>query len=169
MLGHADACLNMQRNNKLGALAFGVELPNGKQAYPTSPSWMLYGGDDAHCMDNVPVLIRPETFCSVFTAEARVFRQDLSCVHIVVISRCCCVCSSPKISRYLATCHAADPMIVNDDCLASPAVIIAALHQKAHHLQLCIPFLSSKAAEHQVLGWKKQLVRTYVSCHSPWL
>ena len=65
----------MQRNNKLGALAFGVELPNGKQAYPTSPSWMLYGGDDAHCMDNVPVLIRPETFCSVFTAEARVFRQ----------------------------------------------------------------------------------------------
>ena len=65
----------LQRNNKLGALAFGVELPNGKQAFPTSPSWILYGGDDAHCMDNVPVLIRPETFCSVFTAEARVFRQ----------------------------------------------------------------------------------------------
>ena len=36
---------------------------------------MLYGGDDAHCMDNIPVLIRPETFCSVFTAEARVFRS----------------------------------------------------------------------------------------------
>ena len=70
----------MQRNNRLGALAFGVELPNGKQAYPTSPSWMLYGGDDAHCMDNVPVLIRPETFCSVFTAEARVFRQGPSSV-----------------------------------------------------------------------------------------
>ena len=67
-----------QRNNKLGALAFGVELPSGKQAYPTSPSWMLYGGDDAHCMDNIPVLIRPETFCSVFTAEARVFRSGPS-------------------------------------------------------------------------------------------
>ena len=63
-----------QRDNKLGALAFGAELPNGKQAFPTSPSWMLYGGDDAHCLDNVPILIRPETFCSVFTAEARVFR-----------------------------------------------------------------------------------------------
>lgn len=71
-----SACVSaLQRNNKLGALAFGVELPNGKQAFPTSPSWILYGGDDAHCMDNVPVLIRPETFCSVFTAEARVFRQ----------------------------------------------------------------------------------------------
>ena len=34
----------------------------------------MYGGDDAHCLDNVPILIRPETFCSVFTAEARVFR-----------------------------------------------------------------------------------------------
>ena len=68
----------------MGALAFGVELPNGKQAYPTSPSWMLYGGDDAHCMDNVPVLIRPETFCSVFTAEARVFRQVPSCFYTLV-------------------------------------------------------------------------------------
>lgn len=74
-----DPALNLslpltQRNNKLGALAFGAELPNGKQAFPTSPSWMLYGGDDAHCMDDVPILIRPEMFCSVFTAEARVFR-----------------------------------------------------------------------------------------------
>ncbi len=68
-----------QRNNKLGALAFGAELPNGKQAFPTSPSWMLYGGDDAHCMDDVPVLIRPEIFCSVFTAEARVFRWGITC------------------------------------------------------------------------------------------
>ena len=88
----------MQRNNKLGALAFGVELPNGKQAYPTSPSWMLYGGDDAHCMDNVPVLIRPETFCSVFTAEARVFRQgppspSFSILQIICGCRCC-YCSS---------------------------------------------------------------------------
>ncbi len=65
--------------NKLGALAFGAELPNGKQAFPTSPSWMLYGGDDAHCLDNVPVLIRPETFCSVLTAEARVFRRVPFC------------------------------------------------------------------------------------------
>lgn len=73
------ACVAMcaQRDNKIGALAFGAELPNGKQAFPTSPSWMLYGGDDAHCLDNVPILIRPETFCSVFTAEARVFRCAL--------------------------------------------------------------------------------------------
>lgn len=90
----------MQRNNKLGALAFGVELPNGKQAYPTSPSWMLYGGDDAHCMDNVPVLIRPETFCSVFTAEARVFRCIfLSLAHIPRARQLCWILADSSCSN----------------------------------------------------------------------
>ena len=28
-------------------------------------------------MDNIPVLIRPETFCKAFLAEARVFRYPL--------------------------------------------------------------------------------------------
>lgn len=61
----------------MGAMTFGSVLPNGKLAFPTSPTWMTYAGDDSQCMDNVPVLISQNTFCQVFTAEARVFRYNL--------------------------------------------------------------------------------------------
>ena len=99
--------------NKLGALAFGAELPNGKQAFPTSPSWMLYGGDDAHCLDNVPVLIRPETFCSVFTAEARVFRRVPSRT-LPVRSATGRKCSAPAAMRPSRVIRHAPPCMLQD-------------------------------------------------------
>lgn len=55
-------------------MVFGSVIPSGRISYPTSPTWMTYAGDDSKCMDNIPVLIRPETFCQAFLAEARVFR-----------------------------------------------------------------------------------------------
>ena len=64
----------MQRGNKLGAVVFGAVLPNGKHSFPTSPTWMLYAGNDTHCIENVPLLISLENFCTAFLAEARVFR-----------------------------------------------------------------------------------------------
>jgi hypothetical protein len=56
-------------------MTFGSVTPNGKASYPSSPTWMTYAGDDSRCMDDVPVLIRPELFCQAFLAEARVFRS----------------------------------------------------------------------------------------------
>lgn len=41
----------------VGALTFGVRLPNLKLAYGSSPTWVLYGGDATTCADSVPVLI----------------------------------------------------------------------------------------------------------------
>ena len=61
--------------SSVGALTFGAQLPTGKVSYPTSPSWMIYAGDDSKCLDNIPILILPEVFCSSFLAEARVFRS----------------------------------------------------------------------------------------------
>ena len=58
-------------------MTFGAEIPSGRFSFPTSPTWMTYAGDDSKCMDNIPVLIRPETFCKAFLAEARVFRYRL--------------------------------------------------------------------------------------------
>ena len=55
-------------------MTFGSIIPNGKISYPTSPTWMSYAGDDSKCMDDVPVLIKPQLFCQAFLAEARVFR-----------------------------------------------------------------------------------------------
>jgi hypothetical protein len=55
-------------------MTFGAQLPNGKHSYPTSPSWVMYGGDDTQCVENVPLLIRREIFCQAFLAESRVFR-----------------------------------------------------------------------------------------------
>ena len=45
--------------NGIGALTFGTKLPDGKLAYATGPTWMLYSGDELEaCEDSVPVLIR---------------------------------------------------------------------------------------------------------------
>ena len=68
----------LQRGSKFGAMAFGSLVPTGKVSYPTSPTWMSYNGDDSKCMDNVPLLLRPELFCDAFLAEARVFRYPVS-------------------------------------------------------------------------------------------
>ena len=55
------------------AWTFGVALPNGKLAYAAAPTWMLYGGEGMHCFEDIPVLVRRDTFCDVFVAEARIF------------------------------------------------------------------------------------------------
>lgn len=68
---HAQASEAAQTG--IGAWTFGVKLPNDKLAYANAPTWMLYGGDDAHCLTDIPILIRRDTFCKTFLAEARVF------------------------------------------------------------------------------------------------
>ena len=45
------------RNSPVGALTFGIELPNGKVAYPAAPTWIAYAGDHQHCMDDIPIAI----------------------------------------------------------------------------------------------------------------
>ena len=97
---HTHACWHsrltgdsrLQKANKLGALAFGAVLPDGKHSFPTSPTWMMYAGDDTHCIENVPVLIWPKDYCQAFLAEARVFRQ----VYPVSLSMTC-----PKILPFV--------------------------------------------------------------------
>lgn len=65
----------MVSKNGIGALSFGVEIGGGKVSYPTSPTWMLYTGEEARCNDDIPILIRREVFCRSYYAEARVFRM----------------------------------------------------------------------------------------------
>ena len=67
----------MQRGGHITALTFGSQLPAGKHTYPTSPSWMVYSGDEQSCTQNTPLLIHQDDFCHAFLAEARVFRQAL--------------------------------------------------------------------------------------------
>ena len=68
------ACMPAQRGSQVRALTFGAILPDGKRSFPSSPTWMMYGGDDVHCIENTPVLISQHEFCLAFLAEARVFR-----------------------------------------------------------------------------------------------
>lgn len=68
-------------------MAFGSMVPTGKVSYPTSPTWMSYNGDDSKCMDNVPLLLRPELFCQAFLAEARVFRYAFAALRSEALSR----------------------------------------------------------------------------------
>ena len=51
----------------IGAMTFGVELPGGWQAFPSSPTWLLHNAGEAvkRCYANVPVLIRASTLCQV--------------------------------------------------------------------------------------------------------
>ena len=55
------------RGGVIGALTFGVELPSGWQAFPSSPTWLLHDSGEAtrRCYSNVPVLIRANTLCKV--------------------------------------------------------------------------------------------------------
>lgn len=62
------------RGSPIGALTFGVELPIGKVAYPTAPTWIAYAGDHQRCLDNIPIAISTATFCDAFLGQARVFR-----------------------------------------------------------------------------------------------
>lgn len=69
----------MQRGPSITALTFGSQLPAGKHSYPTSPSWMVYSGDEQECTQSTPILIHQDDFCSSFLAEARVFRWGTQC------------------------------------------------------------------------------------------
>ena len=78
-------------DNGVGALSFGVELPGGQLAFPTGPTWELYSGDDAKCMESVPLLMRRGTFCDTFFAHARVFRTYQSWVLIMMLRQVSCL------------------------------------------------------------------------------
>ena len=77
----------MVRKNSIGALSFGVELGGGKASYPTSPTWMLYTGNDSMCSDDIPILVRREVFCGSYFAEARIFRSYHSWILAMLLSQ----------------------------------------------------------------------------------
>ena len=79
--------MGMLTDNKIGALVFGAEVAGGKVAFPSSPTWMLYSGDEARCNDDVPVLIRKQVFCDSYLAEARVFRTYHSWVLSMLLGQ----------------------------------------------------------------------------------
>ena len=58
----AEMAWTRHKHTMIGALTFGAVLPTGKHAYPSSPTWMLYDGSNAKCMENLPVLISTQTF-----------------------------------------------------------------------------------------------------------
>ena len=74
-----------EKGGVIGALTFGVQLPSGWQAFPSSPTWLLHDSEEAmhRCYANVPVLIRTSTFCDV----CRCF--SIPCLPI------CCGCPCP--------------------------------------------------------------------------
>ncbi|CAL8462880.1 g2414 [Coccomyxa elongata] len=74
-------------DNGVGALTFGVDVGGGRMSWPSGPTWLLYGGDDSHCAESVPILLRRGTFCDVFLAEARVFRTYHSWVLSLMLRR----------------------------------------------------------------------------------
>ena len=42
--------------NSIGALSFGTQLPNGKHAYATGPTWMLYRCELPWCLSQLAAL-----------------------------------------------------------------------------------------------------------------
>ena len=62
----------------IGALTFGVQLPDCTLSFPTAPGWILYTGNATNCLEDMPVVIRRDTFCRAFVAEARMFPRYTS-------------------------------------------------------------------------------------------
>ncbi len=64
------------RGGRIGALTFGVELPSGEHAFPSSPTWLLHAGGDPpkRCYGGAPLLLRGSTFCRVAEPRARVVK-----------------------------------------------------------------------------------------------
>ena len=56
-----------EKGGVIGALTFGVQLPSGWQAFPSSPTWLLHDSGEAvrRCYANVPIVLRTSTFCEV--------------------------------------------------------------------------------------------------------
>ena len=69
-----------EKGGVIAALSFGVQLPSGWQAFPSSPTWLLHDSGEAvrRCYANVPILIRTSTFCEV-----------CCCCSILGLPKCC--------------------------------------------------------------------------------
>ncbi len=59
--------------DKADAFIFGAQLPDGRLSYATSPTYMVYHGFEALCVEDAPILIRRQTFCDSYLPEARDF------------------------------------------------------------------------------------------------
>jgi hypothetical protein len=81
------AQMGILKQNGIGALTFGVEVMKNKTSYPSSPTWMLYTGEEDRCNDDVPILVRKEVFCGSYFAEARVFRTYHSWVLSLLLGQ----------------------------------------------------------------------------------
>ncbi|DBA72316.1 TPA: hypothetical protein ACH3X2_010559 [Trebouxia sp. C0005] len=57
-------------SHRLGALVFGSRLPNSFVSYPSTPTWITYHGTEPLCVENNPLLILKDLFCSLFLPEA---------------------------------------------------------------------------------------------------
>ncbi|KAK9821580.1 hypothetical protein WJX81_008053 [Elliptochloris bilobata] len=75
------------RDNGVGALVFGAQMPSGKHAFPTGPTWILYSGNEQQCTELVPMLLQRGTFCEAYVAQARVFRTYSSWVLAMLLSK----------------------------------------------------------------------------------
>jgi len=73
----------------VGARPFGGDVGGGRVSWPSGPTWLLYSGDDSHCMESVPLLLRLGTFCDAFVAQARVFRTYHSWVLSMMLRQVC--------------------------------------------------------------------------------
>lgn len=71
----------LRESRNLGALVFGALLPNDMVSYPTSPTWIIYHGSEPVCVENTPMLILADLFCTHFLAEA----GDFSFYHTWVL------------------------------------------------------------------------------------
>lgn len=60
----------LRTSRKLGALVFGAQVADGLVSYPSSPTWITYHGKEPFCVEDSPLLILTDVFCSDFLAEA---------------------------------------------------------------------------------------------------
>lgn len=77
----ASQLRRLSKDRSLGAVVFGATLPNGMISYPTTPTWMVYHGSEPLCVENSPLLILAELFCTHFLAEA----GDFTAYHTWVL------------------------------------------------------------------------------------
>lgn len=70
------------------ALALGVELPDGRQFFPMTPTWMVYNGSlrDA-CVDNVPLMVPRRLFCRTFFGPAKVWKHYSAWVYSMMMQQ----------------------------------------------------------------------------------
>ena len=57
----------------VGGFIFGASLPDGRLSYATTPTYMIYHGYEALCVEDAPILVHRQTFCDTYLPEARDF------------------------------------------------------------------------------------------------